>query len=76
MLIEIQERDLVSRGYSLADREQWFVSNHPEWEGRTKELLGVYLTCQSETGQSRVEFERALDHVNQCSWCRDRLMPS
>lgn len=74
MLIEITERELASRGFSLADREALFVAAHPEWEGKTKQLLGIYLTCQSDHSENgHVEFEAALAHVQHCGWCGQQL---
>jgi hypothetical protein len=74
MLIEITERQLANRGFTFSDREKWFEAVHPEWTGRTAELLGVYLTCQSDLRISGdVEFEAALAHVAGCSWCRSNL---
>lgn len=74
MLIKITEAELASRGFSLSDREEWFVATHPEWRGRTKQLLGVYLTCQSDTPvKGHVEFESALFHIEGCAWCRSCL---
>jgi hypothetical protein len=74
VLIEITERQLANRGFSLADREKWFVGFHPEWNGRTTELLGVYLTCQSDGHTSgQTELEAALTHVQGCNWCRSNL---
>lgn len=74
MLIEITERQLANRGFSFSDREKWFEGVHPEWKGHTAELLGVYLTCQSDGRMSDdVEFEAALVHIGGCSWCRNNL---
>lgn len=74
MLIKITEEELATRGFTLTDREEWFIAAHPEWKGKTKELLGIYLTCQSDpSSNSRVVFEQALLHVQNCTWCRNRL---
>lgn len=74
MLIRITESELVSCGFSLTDREEWFIAVHPEWKGKTKELLGTYLTCQSDrVGASPVAFEEAFAHVQMCGWCRSHL---
>jgi len=77
MLIEITERELATRGFSLSDREALFLAAHPEWAGKTTELLGVYLTCQSDQlEKSHVEFDAALAHVGYCDWCRSHLTVS
>lgn len=74
MLIKITDEELASRGFTLADREELFVASHPEWIGRTKELLGVYVTCQSDCSTNgHVAFEDALAHVQNCGWCRGHL---
>lgn len=74
MLVKITERDLVSRGFSLTDREEWFLAAHPEWKGQTTKLLSIYLTCQFDRCQDgHLGFEDALAHIENCAWCNNRL---
>jgi len=74
MPIQAGEQDLIAFGFPLAKREEWFLIVNPEWQGRTRDLLAVYVTCQeSQIGKHPIEFGKALEHVRTCSWCRGYL---
>jgi hypothetical protein len=57
-----------------AVREQWFLATNPEWAGKTKRLLDIYLTCQERALDGKgPELDAALAHVRSCSWCKHQL---
>jgi hypothetical protein len=73
MSFEITEAEWVAAGYSPAWRESRFVASHPEWSGRTSELLAAYFTCQDEPASKTLEYEFVVQHVRACPWCIRQL---
>ena len=67
--------ELKKLGFSMVDRELFFVLDHPEFKNFTPYLRGTYTACRANELKGRIpELEEAYDHVfvtnGGCTWCK------
>ena len=75
MSTQVSGRELAKKGFSVTERELFFLVEHPEFKNYTPYLLGTFRTCQCDKLKGRrVELDEAYEHIyvtdGGCTWCK------